>query len=67
MPMAAESLTPDSTDADVRAAISSSVEMCMKEGGKQDQCVAMAYSMAAKATGRSAGGGATGRVRAGLK
>lgn len=67
MPLPAESLTPDSDDAAVKAAISASIAQCVREGGKQDQCVAMAYSMVAKSTGRSAGGGAKSRVKAGLE
>lgn len=65
MPMPAESLTPDSTDADIKSAISSSIKMCMDEGGKQDQCVAIAYSMAKRATGGTRS--PEGRIRAGLE
>ena len=53
MPLAAESLTPDSTDAEIQDKISASIQKCMEEGGrKQDECAAMAYSMARKATGK---------------
>ena len=53
MPLPAESLTKDSSDDQVKKAVSESIAACMEEGGRsQEQCVAMAYSMARKATGR---------------
>ena len=53
MPLPAESLTAKSSDDDIKAAISESIRMCMEEGGReQDQCIAMAYSMARQATGK---------------
>lgn len=55
MPLPAENLTPDSSAADIRLAISESIKKCMEEGRPQDQCAAMAYDMARKATGKSIG------------
>jgi len=53
MPLAAENLTKQSTDEQIARAISQSISQCMKEGGRgQDQCIAMAYSMAERSTGR---------------
>jgi len=56
MPLAADRLTPSSTPEQVSAAISESIRQCMHEGGrKQNQCAAMAYSKARKATGKEVG------------
>ena len=53
MPIPAETLTPQSNDKDVQEAIGLSIEMCMKEGGRtQEQCAAIAYSVAREKTGR---------------
>ena len=52
MPMPAESLTSKSSDQEIKDAISSTIEICMNEGGReQKQCIAMAYSMARAHTG----------------
>lgn len=69
MPLAAESLTPDSSPEAVKKAISDSVAQCMREGGReQKQCVAMAFEIARKKTG-SGSGGRQGRkkIRVGLE
>jgi len=56
MPYPADRLTPNSTKDQIEAAISASIAMCMREGGrKQDQCAAIAYSKARKATGKDVG------------
>jgi len=56
MPLPAEGLTPQSTPEEIQAAISDSIKQCMDEGSReQDQCVAMAYSMARRATGKPIG------------
>jgi uncharacterized protein YgiB involved in biofilm formation len=55
MPLAAESLSPDSNDMDVREAISKSIEKCMQEGKSQKECAAIAYSYARKTTGKELG------------
>lgn len=53
MPLPAESLTAESTDAEVQDRISASIKMCMEEGGRdQKQCAAIAYDIARKQTGK---------------
>ena len=53
MPLSVESLTPDSTDAEVQTKISESIRQCMEEGGReQKECAAMAYDMARRHTGK---------------
>ena len=53
MPLSVESLTPESTDAEVQDRISASIKQCMDEGGKeQKQCAAIAYDIARKQTGK---------------
>lgn len=53
MPLAVDNLTKKSNIATISKAINKSVGQCMDEGGrKQDQCVAIAYSIARKKTGR---------------
>lgn len=60
MPLAVESLTPDSSMDAIRQAISDSIQKCMNEPGdvqnKQARCAAIAYEMARKATGKQLGG-----------
>lgn len=51
-PLPVEGLSPTSSLDDIKRAISRSIEQCVDEGRNQDQCVAMAYNMAAKATGK---------------
>lgn len=58
MPLAVNSLTPDSNDRDIQEAISQSIETCMREGGKtQEQCAGMAYGIARQQTGKELGFG----------
>lgn len=53
MPLPAENLTPDSSPERIQEAISASIQQCMREGGRtQEQCAAIAYSMARTATGK---------------
>lgn len=53
MPLPVEQLNKESSPEQIQAAISASIEACMKEGGKdQKQCAAIAYSMARDATGK---------------
>jgi len=53
MPLAAESLTEDSSTPAIREAISESIRQCMQEGGReQAQCAAIAYSIAREKTGK---------------
>ena len=59
MPMPAESLTPQSTAEEVRAAISATIAKCVEEGGEQKQCTAIAFSMARRQT--------SGLIRQGLE
>lgn len=58
MPTMAEGLTPSSSMAQIKAAISDTIAQLVNEGVPQDQAIAMAYSMAEKATGKSLGKGA---------
>lgn len=68
MPSPAESLSSNSSDEQIQQAISSSIEQCMREGGReQDQCIAIAYEMARKATGRHLGRGSAATIRAGME
>jgi len=56
MPLPVESLTRESSAEQIREAISRSIEQCMHEGGReQDQCAAIAYSIARKRTGKPIG------------
>jgi len=57
MPTSAEGLTPDTPLPQVKAAISASIAKLIDEGYEQEQAIAMAYSMARKATGRELGKG----------
>jgi len=52
MPTAVEHLTEDSSDAQVKAAISSCIATEIKTGRKQDQAVAMCTDMARRKTGK---------------
>ena len=48
-----DALTKDSTDPQVQEAISSEIEMCMKEpGADQKACAGKAYGMARSKTGK---------------
>ena len=65
MPLAVERLTPDSPREAIQQAISESVAKCMEEGGRtQEQCVAIAISMAKRKTGN---GSAAPKIMAGLE
>ncbi|GAH64794.1 unnamed protein product [marine sediment metagenome] len=52
MPTMAEGLTPQSSDAQIKAAISATIALLVREGREQDQAIAIAYSQARKATGK---------------
>jgi hypothetical protein len=53
MPLAVESLNPDSTDSEIQTKISQSIETCMNEGGgDQKQCAAIAFGKAREMTGK---------------
>ena len=53
MPLAVETLTPDSTDAEIQNKISESIRTCMEEGGKeQKECAGMSYDIARRQTGK---------------
>ena len=68
MPLPVEALTPDSDDAAVKAAISESIAQCMREGGRsQEQCTAMAFSMARDHTNTHLGSEGKAKIRTGLK
>ena len=68
MPLPAEGLTPDSSQDEIRAAVSASIAQCMQEGGReQEECTAMAMEIARRATGNGAGGGGQSKIRAGLE
>ena len=48
-----DALTKDSTDPQIQDAISSEIEMCMKQpGAEQKACAGRAYGMARQATGK---------------
>ncbi len=52
MPTLAEKLSPDSSDSQIRAAISDAIQMLMGEGREQEQAIAIAMEQARKATGK---------------
>ena len=53
MPLPVETLTSESTDAEVQTKISESIRTCMEEGGReQKQCAAIAYDIARNKTGK---------------
>ncbi len=57
MPLAVDGLRPQSSVDEISKAISDSIAQCMNEGGReQNQCVAIAYNIARRRTGRSLGG-----------
>jgi len=53
MPTMAEGLTPDSSDSQIKAAISDTIAQLVREGREQEEAVAIAYSQAEKATGKT--------------
>ena len=55
MPTLAEGLSPSSSMAQIKAAISDTIAQLINEGVPQEQAIAEAYSMAEKATGKSLG------------
>lgn len=58
MPLPVDNLTEESGMQTIRDAISESIHLCMKEGGRdQKQCAAIAYSIAREKTGQSLGEG----------
>ena len=52
MPTLAEKLTSSSSDAQIKAAISNSIQELMNAGREQQQATAIAYEQARKATGK---------------
>ena len=52
MPNPTESLSPESSDEEIRKAIGDAVAQMMEEGFNQEQAVAIAFQQAAKATGK---------------
>lgn len=57
MPTMAQNLTPDSSEAQIKAAISAAIAQLVREGTPQDQAVAIAYEQARKSTGKELGMG----------
>ncbi len=55
MPTLAERLSPNSSDAQVKAAISDSIAQLINEGRSQEQAIAIATEQARKATGKELG------------
>ena len=55
MPTAAEGLSKSSSPEAIKKAISSAISMLVHEGRPQEQAIAIAYSQARKATGKSLG------------
>ena len=67
MPLPTEKLSPTSSDEAVQTAISETIEICMREGGReQAQCVSIANQTARRATRRNLGDQSTRQIRAGL-
>ena len=52
MPTAVDRLTKDSSDAQVKAAVSDCIATEVNNGTEQDQAAAMCYSMAREKTGK---------------
>lgn len=54
MPLAVDNLTPESSIVVIREAIGASIEQCMDEPNdtSQEQCAAIAYSIAREKTGK---------------
>ena len=52
MPTLAERLSPSSTEAQIKAAITASIQQLMNEGSEQDQAVAIVMEQVKKATGK---------------
>ena len=59
MPLAVEGLTPESPITSIRDAIGESIAQCNKEPNdrSQEQCAAIAYSIAREKTGKELGEG----------
>ena len=55
MPTLAEKLSSSSSKGQITAAVSDSIAQLMNEGMPQDQAIAAAHEMAAKATGKDLG------------
>ena len=56
MPLPTESLTPQSTEEEVNAAIEATIRQLISEGRPQEEAVAIAVQSAAEKTGKGAGG-----------
>ena len=56
MPTLAEGLNPNSTEPQIKAAISDTIAQLVSEGNSQEQAVKKAFSMAEKATGKTLSG-----------
>ena len=54
-PLAVEQLTKQSGTQEIRDAIGKSVQTCIGEGKSQEECAAIAYSMAKERTGKALG------------
>lgn len=67
MPLAVDSLTPDSSSENVQRAISESIVQCIREGGKREECTAQAHSIAERKTGAGASGVAARSIKVGLE
>jgi len=59
MPLAVESLTPESSMPAIREAISKSIQTCIDEGKDQRECAGMSYDIARDKTGKELGEGTT--------
>lgn len=59
MPLAVEGLNPNSTDEEIQAAVSASIEQCVGEGKDAKQCAAIANRYVTELTGK-------GKMRAGF-
>ena len=53
MPTPADNLNPNSTEEEIKAAISNTIAQLIREGRDKDQAVAMAFDMAKRKTGKN--------------
>ena len=53
MPTPADNLNPNSTEEEIKAAISNTIAQLIREGRDKDQAVAMAFDMVKRKTGKN--------------
>jgi len=52
MPLPVENLSAQSTEEEIRTALSESIAQCIREGRSREQCAAIAYNYARERTGK---------------